>query len=354
MSKGKKQSKSKQAAVSAGTIDAKLIPNTAENVKRYKNMGENLSKLNTARGNDNFFGFAFEELSAADHSVRTGKNTVVVNNNSPADIMIKHSNGKVTNVQAKVGYKNSKAGFKSNECKTALVDKGNTKLLKEAKAAGKKVIESNVTETEAKTLAKAMKLESKITGSKNSVVVSNTAAAVKAADQIHKAGIQAAGKGAAAGGGFSLGSNLVEVISGDKSVEDAAVDVIVDTAVSTGVSYGVGALGSAVASTTLGAAATSAIASTTAAAGTAITTAVGSTAAGAAALGTATTVGAAATTAAVTSAAAISTTAATVMGATLAGTAVGAAVVAAAPVVVAGAAIGVVATGISKLFGKKW
>lgn len=332
-------------AAAVGASDAKNIANGAKNAKRYTEMGDNLSKLNTSRGGNNFKGFTFEELSAADHAIATGKKTVVVNNNGPADLIISHKNGKVTNVQAKVGYKTTPAGFKNNECKTVLIDKGNTKLIKEANSAGKKIIESNITEAEAAKLAKAMKLETKITRADKSVVVSKTAGGLKAAGQIHKAGVNSAGKGGAAGGGFSLGSNIVEVVSGDKKIEDAAGDIIVDTVISAGVGYGIGASATAIGSTAAGAA----ISSTVAATGAAVTATVGSTAAGAAALGTAAAVGSTAAA----GAAAISTGTAAVLGTTIAGTAAGAAIVAAAPIVATGAVIGAVFTGVSKLF-KKW
>lgn len=266
----KKNNKEKKVVV-VSAIDKKNIIDNARNVKTYIRMGKNLSKLNTSRGGNNFKGFTFEELIEADQTVVTGKKTVVVNNNGPADLKINHLNGKVTDVQAKVGYKNNSAGLKNNECKTVIVDKGNEKLIREAKNAGKKVIESNITESEASKLAKAMKVESKITGSENSVIVSNAVATVKAVEQIHKAGVNAAGKGGAAGGGFSLGANIVEVMSGDKTVEDVAADVVVDTVVSAGVGYTIGATTTAVASTAAGAAISSTVAATSAA----VTTAAG-------------------------------------------------------------------------------
>lgn len=341
-STNKEESLKKVATISAS--DVSNISNKANNVKRFNEMGKNLSELNTGRGGQNFKGFVFEELHAADATVN-GRPTVVLNNNGPADIKITNPNGKTTTAQVKTGYKTRKAGFAENECKTVVVDKGNTKLIKEAKQSGKRVIESNVTDAEAKQLAKAMKMETKITGSNKSVVVSNTSATIKAAKEIHKAGVNSASKGAVAGGAFSLGSNIVEVASGDKSFGEAAGDVVVDTAVSAAIGYGVGAAATVIGSTAAGTAVTTAVTATTAA----ITTTVGSTAAGAAVLGGAAAVGSTAAA----GAAAISTGTAAVLGTAAASTAIGAAVVAAAPVVVAGAAIGAVATGLGKLFGRR-
>jgi hypothetical protein len=339
----KKDNKDKVAA-SVGASDVAEISNKANSVNRYKEMGINLSELNTGRGGENFKGFVFEELHAADATVN-GYSTVVINNNGPADLKITSPKGRVTNAQAKTGYKTRKAGFADNECKTVVVDNGNAKLVKEAKQSGKKVIESNITDAEAKQLAKAMKAEAKITGSNNSVIVSKTASAAKAAKEIHKAGVSSASKGAVSGGAFSLGSNIVEVATGDKKLGEAAGDVVVDTAVSAAVGYGVGTTATALASTTAGAA----VASTVSATAATVTTAIGSTTAGAAALGAAATVGSTAAA----GAAAISTGTAAVLGTTIAGTAAGAAIVAAAPVVVVGVAIGAVATGISKLFKRR-
>lgn len=335
--------KKESAAATVGASDVAEISNKAKNVERYKEMGKKLSELNTRRGGDadKFKGFVFEEVHAADATVN-GQPTVVLNNNGPADLKITSPKGRVTNAQAKTGYKTRKAGFEDNPCKTVVVDKGNAKLVKEAKQAGKKVVQSNVTDAEAKQLAKAMQAETKITGSNNSVIVSNTTAAAKAAKEIHKAGMNSAAKGAVAGGAFSLGSNIVEVATGDKTIGDAAGDIAVDTAVSGAVGYGVGAAATALGSTTAGAA----VASTLSATAATVTTAVGSTTAGAAALGAAATVGSTAAA----GAAAVSAGTAAVLGTTIAGTAVGAAVVAAAPVVAAGVAIGAVVTGISKLF----
>lgn len=339
-----KNDKDIKKVATVGASDFSNISNKANNAKRYNEMGKNLSELNTGRGGGNFKGFVFEELHAADATVK-GQTTVVLNNNGPADVLISNTKGKSTAAQVKTGYKTNKAGFAENECKTVIVDKGNAKLIKEANQAGKKNIESNVTDVEAAQLAKAMKVESKISGSNNSVLVSNAAASVKTVKEINKAGVNSAGKGAVVGGAFSLGSNIIEVASGDKSLNDAASDVVADAVVSGTIGYGVGAVVTAIGSTAAGTAVTSAVTATTAA----VTTTVGSTATGAALLGAAATVGSTAAA----GAAAISTGTAAVLGTAVASTAVGAAVVAAAPVILVGAALGAVATGISKLFGRR-
>lgn len=332
----------KIAVTLIGSTDIDNCADAIKNVNRYSEMGENLSKLNTSRGGSNFKGFTFEELAAANETVLNGNHTVVLNNNGPADLLMISTNGNSTLIQAKTGYQNNSAGFKYNDCPTVLVDEGNVKLINEARQAGKKVIESNISDSEADLIAKAMQLESKITSSENSVFVSNTVSAMKSLGQIHKSGLNAAGKGGAAGGGFSLGSNIVEVISGDKSLKDATADVAIDTVLSASVGYGIGAATTAIGSTAAG----TALSSAAVAAGTAVTTAVGSTAAGAALLGTTAAIG----TTAASGAAAISTGTAAVLGTAAAGTVAGAAIIAAAPIVVASVAIGVIFTGLSKIF----
>jgi hypothetical protein len=284
----------------------------------------------------------FEELHALD-ATSNGMTTKVINNNGPADLEILMGNGRIVGGQAKTGYKTAKAGFDSSPCPVAVVDKGNTKLIKEAQDAGKTVIESNVSDQTASRLAKAMKTESKITGKKNASLVSKTVGASKSLKQVHRAGSKCAGKGAAAGAGLSIGTNIVNVISGDKEFEDAAVDIAKDTATATAAGYAIGAGASAVGSTAAGAA----LASGLSTAGTAATAAMASTSGGAAVLGAAATASAATAT----GAAAVSTATAGLLGAA-ATTTIGAAAVAAAPVLVAGAAIGAIGAGIGKLFGR--
>ena len=188
-----------------------------------------------------------------------------------------------------------------------------------------------------------MQLESKITKNTNSTIVPKIHSAGKIAKQCHSSGVNAAKSGAAFSSGFSIGSNIVELIDGEKEFGEVVVDIAKDTVVAAGTSYVVGA-----ASTAIGAAATAA------------TTAVASTAVGGAAIGAAT---AATTAIAGTATAATTAVASTAIGGAaigaataattaIAGTAVGAAAIAAAPVVAAGAVIGGVFTLGKKIFGK--
>ena len=318
-----------------------------------------LENLNTARGGQKgLFGFVGEEMQAADASIN-GKMTYVINNNGAADLVYVGKNGHKYYQQVKLGYENSfkqKINFAEYKGQTIVVDKSNpsfAKIKAEGAKHGVKVIEGNITKAEAQELAKYMQQETAITGAKKAVIVPKVAAA-------HKAGLSAGKAGALYCAGFSMGSNLVDVACCDKEIGEAAKDVAKDTAVSYAAGYALGAAGSAVASTSAGAAMISGVS----AAGTAVTSttvgaalASGATAAGAAATGAV--VGSVAAAGSGVGSAAIAATAGTAIGGTVAGgvaataaagAAVGAAAVAAAPVVAVGAVLGLGCCVFKKLF----
>lgn len=318
-----------------------------------------LENLNTARGGQKgLFGFVGEEMQAADASIN-GKMTYVINNNGAADLVYVGKNGHKYYQQVKLGYEKNfgqKINFAEYKGQTIVVDKGNpsfAKIKAEGAKHGVKVVEGNITKAEAQELAKYMQQETAITGAKNAFIVPKVAAA-------HKAGLSAGKTGALYGAGFSVGSNLVDVACGDKEIGEAAKDVAKDTAVSYAAGYALGAAGSAVASTSAGAAMISGVS----AAGTAVTSttvgaalASGATAAGAAATGAV--VGSVAAAGSGVGSAAIAATAGTAIGGTVAGgvaataaagAAVGAAAVAAAPVVAVGAVLGLGCSVFKKLF----
>lgn len=341
---------------------AKSVVDNAQAIAGWGEAGKNLSALNTMRGAEKGFkGFVAENLQAAEATAR-GKSTVVINNNGASDLIYTGKNGHKYLQQMKVGYDSGKINYSRYSEQTLLMDKGNKnlgKIIKEGKAQGIKVKEGYVTEAEAKSLADAMQAESRFTGKTNAPIVSRSVTA-------HKAGMQAGRTGALYGAGFSLATNTVDVLNGEKNVGDAAVDVAKDTAISYGAGYAIGAAGSAIASTTTGAAAIGAVSSAGAAiAGTTVGGAVigaGAAATGAVAVAgtTATTavVGAVGTVGATVGTAAVTATAGTAVGgavaagvgaATAGAAAVGTALVAAAPVVAVGAAAGLLYKGIKSL-----
>lgn len=252
-----------------------------KNAGIYEKLADRLCSLNTMRGGTKGFkGFVFEDLHAAEATIK-GQTTIVINNNGIADFKIVSANGKVKYAQAKLGYANGKIDLSPYKGQTLVVDKGNTALIKCAKDSGLKVIESEVPGSEAKRLADYMQLETKITGSSKAVVVPKVNAAVQVAKEAHNAGLSSAKAGAQVGGGFSLGKNMVDVVCGDKNVKEAAGDVAVDTVVSGCAGYVVGATVTAVGNTAAGAA----VGATATGMAGGLTAAVGSTSAGAAVLG---------------------------------------------------------------------
>lgn len=357
-------------SIYAGTVgtakNVKAVHQAAKKMKVFAYTQEELSNLNTMRGGTKGFkGFIGENLEAAESSAR-GRTTIVLNDNGIADLKHLKANGTSSLKQVKIGYKPGQIDFARYKGQTVVVDKGNPHfhaLKAEAAKSGVKVVEGHVTEQEAKFWADAMQMETKITGSKNAVFVPKLYQSAKTAAAAHHAGVTTAKGAAAAGAGFSLGKNVVQVAKGKKTVSDAAGDVIVDTAEAGVIGYGTGAAGSLIASTEIGAAAletagavgtavsSAPVIGSVVSAGTTVTGAIGGvgTAAATAASGAATT--AATTAAAALTEAAAGTAlagAATTIGTGLvtATAAASAAAVAAAPVL----AVGVIIGGIFSLF----
>ena len=350
-------------------ITLKSIIDNLDAIKSWGEAGNSLSALNTMRGGLNGNkGFVAEYLQAAEASA-AGRATRVLDNNGVADLAYTGKNCRTYLQQMKVGYKPSQIDFAKYKGQTLVVDKGNPyfrEMVKRGKLHGVKVIEGSITNEEAAILSKAMQLETTITGAKTATVVPRLATA-------GNAGLVAARSGALYGAGFSLVTNAVDVLNGEKELGDAALDVVKNTAMNFGTSYVAGmagsaaaGAGSAVAGTSAGAAAIGAVSSAgSAVAGTTVGGAVigvGTAATGAvAAAGTAATgavVGAVGTVGSAVGGAAVTATAGTVVGgAVVAGVAgaaataavAGAAAVAAAPVVAAGATIGLVYKGIKSL-----
>lgn len=346
--------------------DCASVEQGVREIAASRELGACLADLDTNRGGaSGFKGFVNEPL-VAHEEVLAGKNTHVLDNNSAADLLTIGQNGHKYPKQLKVGYTKGKIPFEKYKGQTVAFDKGNKRLktfVKQGKAAGVKVTETGVTESQAADLAKAMRLETRITGQKNARIVPAVLEAKETVAAVHRAGVSSAKTGAQFGGGFSLGKNVVKVITDEKSVSEAAEDVMEDTAVAGAIGYAAGAARTAFASTSAGAAATEMLGSALAsvgstAAGEAVMAAVTTTTAAVGGLGTAaagTVVGAVGTVVstvggaamAVTSGTAIGGAVATGVGAATAGAAaLGAAAVAAAPVVVVGAVLG----GIFSLF----
>lgn len=303
---------------------------------------ENISKLDVNRGN--LKGFLFENRVSEELNSKLldkGFKAVVLDDNGIADIAIVHmKSGKVVKrIQAKCGYEGQ-----SVKDFTRYVDDGQTLVInndadkfgRSLDNRGIKYEKSSVTDREVSRMADAMKKEGKLLNSKNAKLTSYAYKTKEVVKNCHTTGVSAAKSGACFGAGMSLGSNIVDVFSGDKSLDEATVDIAKDTVVAGATSYVTGAATTALTSTAIGGAAATVvggISSAGAAVGGAMAT--GITGVGTALGGAATAVGAT-----------------TVGGAITAGTAaVGAVAVAAAPVVAVGAAVGVVWSLGRKLFG---
>lgn len=325
---------------------SKVVVDGIKNAGIYDKLAKNLSSYNTMRGGQaGFKGFVFEDMHAANASLK-GTATEVIANNGLADFRILNPDGTYSFGQAKVGYNSGNIDWSAYKGQEIVIDKGNTKLIESARKAGMNVVESDISKADAERLAQTMQFESKITGNPNAPISANL-------HSYHQAGINSAKNGAAFGAGFSIGSNIVDLATGDKTVGEASVAIAKDTATATVGGYVIGAGTTALANTAVG----GAVISGATAAGTAIAgTTVG---AATIAAGTAVTTATGGAVAAVGGAIASTTVGVTVVGGAtaavtaLGATAVGATIVAAAPLVAAGAVIGGVCTLGKKLFGRR-
>lgn len=253
------------------------ITSCMNNAGIYAKMSQRLGAYNTMRGGTKGYGgFVFEELHAADAASK-GADISVLGDNSIADFIVKDASGKETLVQAKAGYKANQIDWSRYKGQTIVVDKGNTVLADEARAAGLTVQESAVFKKEADIVARAQQWEGelnyKLTGSRTAPVAGTLTGA-------HYAGVASAKLAARVGVSTKLGESIYDVLSGDKEFSEAAADVVVDGAVLVGSTYlgsaaltVAGSAVSALAGTTAGAAVTGAVTGAAAAIG---STAVGS------------------------------------------------------------------------------
>ena len=91
--------------VNVKTSMVKALADNSVAIERMGKMSEGLANLNTMRGGEKGFkGFVAEEMQAAE-ATTSGKNTIVVNNNGPADLIYTGENGHKYLQQMKVGYK---------------------------------------------------------------------------------------------------------------------------------------------------------------------------------------------------------------------------------------------------------
>ncbi|MDM8534167.1 hypothetical protein QUF55_05605 [Clostridiaceae bacterium HSG29] len=267
------------------------IASCMNNAGIYSKMSSRLGAYNTMRGGvKGYGGFVFEEMHAADVATK-GVNIKVLGNNGIADFIVKDSSGKEILVQAKAGYKPNQINWSKYKGQTIVVDKGNTVIANEARAAGLTVQESSIFKKQADIVARAQQWESKVTGK-------ITAPLTGAVSSAHYAGMASAKLAARVGVSMKLGENIYDVISGEKDFSDAALDIVTDGVVLVGGAYVGGAAltfaGTAVTSTATMIAGTSVGAAFTGAVGTAATVASSTAIGGAIVAGTGTVVAGAA------------------------------------------------------------
>ncbi len=201
-----------------------------KNAGIYSKLASRLSSYNTMRGGTKGYGgFVFEELHAAD-SASKGISIDVLNNNGPADFIIVDANGHETLLQAKAGYKAHQIDWSKYKGQKIIVDRGNSALANDARAAGLQVEESAIYKSQADCLARAQQWESKITGSSTAPLTATAASA-------HYAGLASAKLAARVGLSLNMGATIYDLVSGDKSFDEAASDFIADGIVITGSAY---------------------------------------------------------------------------------------------------------------------
>lgn len=220
---------------------------------------ENISKLDVNRGN--LKGFLFENRVSEELNSKLldkGFKAVVLDDNGIADIaIVDMKSGKVVKrIQAKCGYEGqSVKDFTRyvDDGQTLVINSDTDKFGRSLDNKGIKYEKSSVTDREVSRMADAMKKEGKLLNSKNAKLTSYAYRTKEVVKNCHTTGVSAAKNGACFGAGMSFGSNIVDVFSGDKSLDEATVDIAKDTVIAgaTGITGAGAALGGA--ATTLGA-----------------------------------------------------------------------------------------------------
>ena len=223
--------------------------------EEYKKLREELSRLDTQRGNsaDGLKGFYFEYANATENNVEKIEKGIaareeVINNNGPADAVIKYKNGSVgRKKQYKSGYnysqhkKNIESGkydnqiYSINKDNPVLSNPEKFEALKSiAKERNIKIEVSKVSDREVKSVAKVAQIEGKI---RNGVGLDQTAPITsyvystskelmhltKNAHSVAEAGLKAV-RNAEGELVIIAVENLVAIVNEEKDFSDAIVD----------------------------------------------------------------------------------------------------------------------------------
>lgn len=242
--------------------DSKKAVETYNKIQELSTLREELSSLNAARGGgQGLKGFIMESLEA-NAQRQAGHRAIVIDDNGIADLIIKNG-GKAETVQIKCGYAPGQIDFA--KYKDAGVDRFMLnrdhpqfeKIAEEARQHGYTLEPTQHSAAECQMISDGMQLEYKITGNPKTFFVPHAYTTQQAFDLIAQRGVAGATAAAKFGGALAVGVGVAEVLSGNKSVEEAAKDAFNTTA--DAAFYG--AAGNMVMSTALGPIVTTAMAS---------------------------------------------------------------------------------------------
>lgn len=250
------------AAVNSIVSDSKKAVETYNKIQELSKVRSELSSLNVARGGANGFkGFIMESVEAGAQR-QAGCRAIVVDDNGIADLIIK--NGKKGEmVQIKCGYKPGQidfAKYKDAGIDRFMLNKDHPqfdKIAAEAKKYGFDLEPTQHSAAECQMIADGMQLEYKITGNPKSFFVPHAYTTQQAFNLIAQRGVAAAQAAAKFGGALAVGIGIAEILSGNKTMDEAAKDAFNATA--DAAFYG--AVGNMVMSTALGPVVTAAVAS---------------------------------------------------------------------------------------------
>lgn len=250
------------AAVQNIVNESEKAVKTYKNIQRLSELQEGLSSLNAARGGPHGLkGFIMEALEANAQN-QSGHRAVVIDDNGVADLMIGRGKG-AKSIQIKCGYSPGQidfAKYKEAGIDRIMLNRDHPqfeKIAEEARKHGFKLEPTQHTAAECQMIADGMKLEYKITGNPKSFFVPHAYTTQQAFNLIAQRGVAAAQAAAKFGGALAVGVGVAEVLSGQKTKEEAAKDAFNATA--DAAFYG--AAGNMVMSTALGPIVTTAVAS---------------------------------------------------------------------------------------------
>ena len=221
--------------VNAIVNDSKKAVETYNKIQELSTLREELSSLNAARGGgQGLKGFIMESLEA-NAQRQAGPRAIVIDDNGIADLVI-NNGGKAQTVQIKCGYKPGQIDF--SKYKDAGVDRFMLnrdhpqfeKIAEEARQHGYTLEPTQHSAAECQMISDGMQLEYKITGNPKTFFVPHAYTTQQAFDLIAQRGVAGATAAAKFGGALAVGVGVVEVLSGNKSVEDAAKDAFNTTA----------------------------------------------------------------------------------------------------------------------------